>query len=165
MPRNKKQIRGFNLAQARFPEGNTTPRKEQEEGDYWKKMNARPSNTVTSSAIVPLSTAIETLRVHTNELKDLLDDKEQEIDALQDELRTLQRQISLRSRSSTDENSQAKTPHYIPDTCTGDRGNKNGRPLCYETLQLVASVCASGSQYSKACLLRHILATFLTYLA
>lgn len=67
-----------------------------------------------------------------NLYKSLLQQKE-------NELLSWQRKESLRDQAER----EVRTNHSIP----GD--SKKGRPLCLESLRCVASICASGSQYSK----------------
>jgi hypothetical protein len=58
----------------------------------------------------------------------------------ENDILSLERKESLRVQADRED---VRTNHYIPGDC------KKGRPLCLESLKCVASICASGSQYSK----------------
>ena len=59
----------------------------------------------------------------------------------ENELLAMQRAASLRTKEPPP---VIRTNHVIPGS-----SKKTGRPLTLETLQSVASICASGSQYTK----------------
>lgn len=88
---------------------------------------------------------IEDQAMEIEELKTELNSAIQREQQIEAEVLKLQTRMSLRNNAP----STKSTPHYIPGVYSGDRGEKNGRPIILETLQHVASVCGSGGQFSK----------------
>ena len=78
-----------------------------------------------------------------------IEELKSELKSIKFEMSSLQKKMSLREKEIV----PTTTAHYIPGLYTGDRGDKNGRPVTLEILQHVTSVCASGGQFSKVRLL------------
>lgn len=154
MVNKKKNGRGANLLKVRHKSGNTTPRKASEVGDYWKKKDPRKTNN--SEKRCDSSDAIPNvdMQAKCESLEKLLAEMEIDVELMNTKIDALERQLSLRLKKVTPE--ATETPHYIPGLYTGTHGERNGRPLTLETLRKVASICASGSQYSKMELQQYI---------
>lgn len=85
------------------------------------------------------------------------------LEDLEKEIVSLNKRISLRTNQTNE--IETRTSHYIPGIFStrkiirsfsfsiginfGSNGDRHGRPLCMETLRLTASICATGSQFTK----------------
>jgi hypothetical protein len=136
-----KSSRGQHLrgqAGEQFRSTGSPPAKIQEHGPYWKRAALDLTRTTETSLATFDEFDIEEARVKTKLYETLLQQKDEKI-------RSLERKETLRLLPS---DLKSRTKHYIP-TPNSDKVPK-GRPLTLESLRSVASICASGSQYSKA---------------
>ena len=136
-----KSLRGQNLrgkAGARCRSKGSPPAKKQELGDYWRPDLLRDNARSTQN-----STACEGFVEEARKKLKLFQILLQERDAT---IQSFERKETLRTQSTTQ---QTGTNHYIPNA---DESSPKGRPLTLESLRCVASICASGSQYSKVCI-------------
>ena len=145
--------RGSNLSKNR-PKGSPVS-KEVKDGIKWDLTPNQTTRTPRASSSLESFGNQGDVSDLFSDINSALGQKDRTIKELELKCLSLERKISLKSSQPIISPifplsiTPTKTPHYIPDLYSGTRSERNGRPLCLETLTKVTSICASGGQFSK----------------